>query len=144
LLVVKQTRESLLDGRIVHRAEIEAGGFPYNWSCVCRPEDKHDHGPFIEKLSVGLLNRNQVNDSYQALVGKDGITDCNVQIHGPLKWRLHVSWIYENGLEDELVEDREDPLLLSHPDAIHDRVRKAISVHKERLAAAAKAEAFAD
>jgi hypothetical protein len=145
LFVVEHNRQALPDGRVVYRADMTMPEcIAYSWQCVCRPEEKHDHQPFIGKLAQGIVNRNEVNKGYNDLVGQDGITDCNIQIHGPDKWVLYVSWLYENGLRDSFEEVGTDPLLLSHPDAIHDRVRKAISVHKDRLAAAAKAEAFAD
>lgn len=90
----------LADGRVDHRAHVTAGGTTVPWSCVCSPDDKHDHDAAHQMLVDRLEERGKIIESLHALVGKARrvglvrytITDCNIQIHGPGKFVLYVAW----------------------------------------------------
>src|ERR1700680_4634988 len=85
----------LSDARVRHVARLHPPGSRtgYHWECVCHPDDEHDHDKLHAAINERLVARDQAMDGLQGLVGKHGITDANLQIHGPHKWVLYVAWL---------------------------------------------------
>src|ERR1022692_3465427 len=91
----------LPDGSVRHEEHISVKGSrtDYPWVCICRPGE-HDHAKTHAEIKEKLVARDKLIDALHALVGQSGITDCNIQIRGPRRWDLYVSWLLQApGLE---------------------------------------------
>lgn len=142
----------LADGRVVERANINLKDvIAYDWQCVCPPEQNHDHDKFINLIASGLANREQVIAPLAVLVGQTvqagtttaTITDCNIQILGPMSWRTYAAWQYADGTTDSKTYDAEDPLKSPAPAAVQADITAAVTALDVRLAAAAALASFA-
>lgn len=151
LFVVRQDRSALSDGRVIERTNVAMnGGWEYEWQCVCRPEENHDHEALIGVIAAGLANREQVLPGIASLVGQEivvgntkaTITDANIQIRGPLNWDTYVAWKYDDGRMEEKVYSADDPLKSPTAAAVHEHVNRAVSVNEARAIAARAAAAF--
>lgn len=144
----------LRDGRVHHQAHVTTPGSEaiYAWSCACHPDDAHDHEALHATIAKRLEQRHVRLADLHALEGftervglvRLTITDCNIQIHGPAKWVLHVSWLelaphHEAPTRREYRQEMTTPSECVSPAKILDIVRVSATLYGHRVARALRA-----
>ena len=125
-------------------------GFVYPWVCHCHVTHKHDHEKVIGLIESRLDARDEVVVSLNMLEGypervglvKFTLTDCNLQVHGPARFRLYVAWKTESNVPN-VPDGHEhyevwmtDPSKCPSPESILDMVRGFVAMHGNGDAAA--------